>query len=234
MGNEFGLYKTYISRLKVGCLLFAISLIVSCKDDECKDIDYGAQYMSDITRSSFAYHGGETLIFGDSAGQELSFRVVPFNGIYPDWLNYEQDVKEGPCVGEIKIRCEIELFVANIRSDTLDYDIIYVHRVHSLVQGIAPIFYDIMTSDMSQGNESPVNWRISANHLLDPKGNEEYLADNPIEYNFTELITLNGKSFENVYFNILPDGSALYFNHELGFVGFKERSKSLWVLDRIE
>jgi hypothetical protein len=234
LGNELVVYITHIFSLKFGCLLFALSLITSCKEGECEDVDYGRQYMSDTTRSSFAYQGGETLIFIDSTGQELSFRVVPFIGIYPDWLNYEQGVTEGPCVGERKIKCEIELFVANIRSDTLDYDIVYVHRVHSLVQGIAPIFYDIMTSDMSQGNESPVNWRISTKHLLDPKGNEEYLADNPIEYDFTELITLNGKTFENVYFNLLPDGSALYFNHELGFVGFKERSKSLWVLDRIE
>lgn len=87
---------------------------------------------------------------------------------------------------------------------------------------------------MFQGAESPVNWHISTEHLLDPRGNEAYLINIPISYSYEEHITLNGKPFEEVYFNTLSDGSALYFNHALGFVGFKDGNKSLWVLDRIE
>lgn len=206
----------------------------SCKDNECIGIDYGRQHMSDSTKTAFAYEGGETIIFSDSIGNELSFGIIPGNGIYPTWTSYEQVVPEGPCAGVSKIKSELEWLVVNFSSDTLDYKIIYVHRVHSLVHGNAPIFYDIMTSDIYQVNESPVNWHISVNRLLDPKGNEAYFINNPISYEFTQHIELNGKSFAKVYYNSLPDGSALYFNHELGFVGFKESNKPLWVLDRIE
>ena len=219
----------------VGSLLFALCLVFSCNyDSECKDIDYGRQYMSDSSRTSFAYKGGETLFFKDPIGQELAFLIIPPSVIYPTWLNLAQEPLEGTCAGEIKIRSELQSLVVNFNSDTLDYKIIYVHAVHSLVQEKAPIYYDIMTSDMFQGNQSPVNWHISINHLLDSKGNETYFADNPISYHYTEHIILNGRSFEKVYYNNLPDGSALYFNHELGFVGFKESNKPLWVLDRIE
>ena len=190
--------------------------------------------MSDSTRTSFAYKGGETLIFKDSMDQELAFHIIPVIGIFPTWLNYAQDVTEGTCVGEIKIRSELQSLVVNFVSDTLDYKIIYLHGVNSRILGTTPIYYDYMSSDIFQGVESPVNWHISTAHLLDPKGNEDYFAGIPISYEYTEFITLNSKSFDRVYFNTLPDGSALYFNHELGFVGFKEGNKSLWVLDRIE
>jgi hypothetical protein len=91
-----------------------------------------------------------------------------------------------------------------------------------------------MSLDMNQFAESHPNWHISTAYLLDTKGNDEYFADIPISYDYADLIMLNSRSFEKVYYNRLPDGSAIYFNHELGFIGFKERNKPLWVLDRIE
>lgn len=233
--REKNILKRYISKLNVGSLFIALCLIFSCKvDDECKDIDFGRQYMSESTKSSFAYTGGETLVFIDSTEKELSFNIIPIYGINPSWLSLAQDVLEGTCAGEVKIRCSLQQLAVNFNSDSLDYKIIYLHGVNSRIQGMAPIYYDYMSSDMIQGNQSPVNWHISTSHLLDPKGNEAYFADIPISYEYTELITLNGKTFEKVYFNKLPDGSAIYFNHELGFVGFKERNQPLWVLDRIE
>jgi hypothetical protein len=143
-------------------------------------------------------------------------------------------VKEGACIGETKIRSDLQALIVNIRSDSLDYRIIYEQRVHSVIEGTAPIYYDIMSFSMAEISPSSPNWAISIKHLLDPRGNEDYLANNPISHSFTELITLNGRTFEQVYFDTRPDGSALYFNHSMGFVGFKERNKSLWVLDRIE
>lgn len=227
--------KSHLFKWKAAYLLLAISLLFSCTgDDECKDIDYGRQYMLDSTKASFAYKGGETLIFKDSIGQELNFEIIHSGVIYPTWLNLAQDVTKGICAGEIKIRSSLQLLVVNFISDTMDYKIIYEHRVHSRIEGEMPIYYDIMSSDMSQGAESPVNWHISTKHVLDPRGNEDYFTNIPISYSFEEFISLNGKYFEKVYFNTLPDGSALYFNHAFGFVGFKEGTKSLWVLDRIE
>jgi hypothetical protein len=72
--NEYKVIEGLKSRLKVGFVILFLGLIFSCQhDDECHDIDYGRQYMSDSTRTSFAYTGGETLVFKDSTGQELTF-----------------------------------------------------------------------------------------------------------------------------------------------------------------
>ena len=235
MENEFTVLQKLKFVLNRVYLLFALCVVFSCKNEpECTDIDFGRQYMSESTKSSFAYAGGETLIFIDSNSKELSFSIIPIYEIKPSWLSLAQDVLEGTCAGEVKIRCSLQQLAVNFNSDSLDYKIIYLHGVNSRIQGMAPICSDYMSSDMIQGNQSSANWHISTSHLLDPKGNEAYFADIPISYEYTELITLNGKTFEKVYFNKLSDGSAIYFNHELGFVGFKERNQPLWVLDRIE
>ena len=181
MKNKLNVSKSHLSKLKVGCLLLILSLLFSCTgDDECKDIDYGRQYMLDSTKTSFAYKGGETLIFKDSIGQELTFQIIHSGVIHPVWLNLAQDVTEGICAGEIKIRSSLQSLVVNFISDTMDYKIIYEHRVHSRIEGTTPIYYDIMSSDMFQGAESPANWHISTKHVLDPRGNEAYFINIPI------------------------------------------------------
>jgi hypothetical protein len=96
-----------------------------------------------------------------------------------------------------------------------------------------PIFYESMwTSITGKGYPSP--WYVSFSHITNYRGNEVYLQNEPQSYWFEEHMTLQGKVFDNVYYTEGLTGGFLYFNHEFGYVAFKESGKPSWVLDRIE
>lgn len=210
-------------------------LCFSCRDvNECTDVDFGPQYISDSTYSLFAYKGGESLIFKDSLNHELVFQMTPIPKVYPTWTSIAQDVNEGSGIGKMQIKSDLQALSTNFESDSLTYQINYAHHVNSMIEGANPIFYDFMVAFMYDDSELPTKWSIYTGHLLDSKGNDVYLANKPVNHEYAVQLTLNNKSFEKVYFNTEPDGSALYFNHSLGFIGFREANKPLWVLDRIE
>ncbi len=219
----------------IGCLILAIFSIFSCSpNNECNDIDYGRQYLLDEPISPYPYKGKEKLIFKNPLGHELTFNMLPHFNVSHDWLEYAQPLEDGPCVGESKILSELEYYLVNLNSDSLDYKMICHYYVIPLLVGDKPIYSDIILSSIIQGSNSPVDWSITLSHRVNTRGNDAYFSTNPPEYIFEEHRTLGTTEFENVYSLLKSDGSELHFNHTLGFIAFKERNKPMWILDRIE
>jgi hypothetical protein len=200
------------------------------------DIDTGDHPLLDSSVSSFSYTGDEILFFRDSAGHELQFivRTLFLDTLFSTWAETTQMVKEGECTDEMIVTSNLEILGVTILSQPLHYYINYNHIVGCILNGTAPIYYDEMISGISTNTVLPGSWSISIRYLLDSRGNEAFLDSIPFTGEYADQVVLNAKSFQNVYFNLDPDGSAVYFNHEKGFIGFRERKEVLWVLDRIE
>jgi len=214
---------SYKSTFLIVCVI--AGLCGACNPD-CKDIDYGDQYLIDTPGFLFPYESGDTLYFQDGSGHELIFTMNPFLGMEKTWFEFSQDVEDGACKGESKINSRLQQVVTNLRSDSLDYLIICHHYVHSIIDGTKPLFIDIIYASIGGG--------IATDHRTNDRGNEAYFIDSTPSYTFEEHLALGTKEFEKVYSNTYPNGSQIYFNHEFGIVGFKRGSKPLWVLDRIE
>lgn len=215
--------------------MFFICFLDSCKkDNACVDLDYGGQALSDSSRLLYVYKGGETLFFIDSEGHELVLHVKPDYGVYSTWASYEKVVNEGPCGGESNIKYSGQVKAVNIVSDTLNYIILYEHWVNWNIQGAKPIFFDVMRAELFKIEEYPSSLFVNIAVLLDTKGNEAFFDTIPKWYEYSEFIVLNNKPLNKVFYRILSDGSALYFNFELGLVAFREANNPLWVLDRIK
>ena len=235
--SEFDNFSKLVHVVLHGLFLLIICSYCACRNDnECVDVDYGRQYLSEASYASFAYNGGETLFFKDSNGNEMKFRLIPEIPVYPHYRIYEQEVIEGSCAGKMKVKTEGQSLGVNIICDSLDYSIFYFHSVSSILQGTSPIYFDVMYADafkfIASGN--PNNYYVPLTALLDLRGNDALLDTIKERHEYTESITLNGKAFDKVYYNILPNGSAIYFSYAMGFVAFKDGNNPLWVLDRIE
>jgi len=231
----FSTFKKLRILSKSGLFLLLVCLLYSCRNDnECVDVDYGSQHLSDSSRLSYAYKGGETLIFLNSSGQELALNVKPDYGIQFGWRKYEKVVSEGPCAGESTIKSAGQVMAVNIESDSLNYFFLYEHWVNTILIGTNPIYFDVMRVELFKNWGMPSDIFVNIAGLIDPKGNEAYFDTIPNYYDYTENISLNDKSFENVYSRTTSDSSTLYFNYDFGLVGFKDKGNPMWVLDRIE
>lgn len=212
----------------------AVGLTWSCNpDSECKDIDYGTQFLLDSIVSPFPYEYGDTLFFKEASGQELRMKMTqPLHKDLVYWFDISQDVEEGVCAGELKINTRIENKIVNFSADSLDYYVISHYFVNSKIVDNKPIYYDVINASIS--NKSNTSWRIGTGHKTDYRGNDVHFMDTTFSYTFEEHKILGTKEFYNVYSNTDPDGSEIHFNHEFGVVAFRERNNPLWVLDRIE
>ena len=227
---EYSFIATYFILCVIVCLCDACN-----PDSDCKDINYGDQYLIDTPGFPFPYASIDTLYFKDDAGHELKFRkrhLLP-GGNTSSWQEHSQGVLDGPCVGESVIKSRQELMSAQFNADSTFYMISCQHFVKSIIDGTKPIFYDDLYAGVTLF-ENPVIYNISTSHRTNDRGNEAYFVDSTPSYIFDEHKILGTKEFNNVYSNTDPDGSEIYFNHEFGIVAFQDRGKGLWVLDKIE
>src|SRR5687768_478766 len=224
--------------------LFQLPLVVclstllafsSCTDTiECMDINTGDHPLLDSSVSSFAYAGDETLFFRDSAGNELQFviRTTFIDTLFATWTETTLFVEEGECAEEMTVTSNLGILHVQILSQPLIYYINYNHVVSSILNETEPVYYDEIRFSISTTTVLPDSWGISIRFLLDARGNEAFLNSIPFTGEYADQLALDGKSFNNVYFNQDPDGSAVYYNQDQGLIGFRERQDVLWVLDR--
>jgi len=208
--------------------------VQSCQpENECKDIDFGTQYLTPQPVSLFPYRSGEKLIFKDTADHELLFHLYPHQKLVSDFAPYDEPLIEGECAGKAvgKFFCQYQH--AKFLSDSLRYSLNCGYAVSWKWIEDKPIFYDYIYFRIEQSS-SVGNFSIVISHRTDDRGNEDYLKYYPDHKNFSEHIQFNQKDFEKVFSRIDNAGDEIHYNHALGLIAFKPKDQPLWVLDRIE
>ena len=224
--------KSIIYFLLINSLLF----IQSCVDTSCPpDKKIGDIKLSDTSLMFFPYDNNDlTLVFKDSAGNEISFKSK----------------------GDIKIE-ELKLAVKDICSE-LKYDgrtsFEYIEGQYkstlfftnpekfsftiSLFTEILDrdkrLFYDKLVINLSS-----TGYIGRGEIITDYRGNDSFKDKVKIDYPMKAMdsVVLNNKVYRNIYATELFDGEQLnrqvYFSKEKGLVGFKLDS-TIYNLDRIE
>jgi hypothetical protein len=117
------------------------------------------------------------------------------------------------------------------RNDSLGNSLSIQHAVSLNLNEDQPVFFDELFGNYYR---SGATFFIGANFhfVTDDKGND--ISPFYERYEYADTITLRSQTFSNVYYNSGSNNTAVYFNLEIGFVGFREEGGALWILDRIE
>jgi hypothetical protein len=201
--------------------------------NECKDIDYGATSFQPTTQSPWPYKNWEVLVFKDSLDHELKFIMDYLPSSTKGFGRFHDPMRTGDCAGEAEITGHLEAMSANFRTWSLPYKLECYYYVDHKIIDDKPIFYESMITKIYYDDDSTY-WQLNFSHITNYRGNEPYLQNIPQFYVYEDHTTLNGKEFNQVYHTEDTLGGSLYFNHELGFIAFKQNGKPLWVLDRFE
>jgi len=219
-----------IFTLTISIFLF----LFSCKyDTACTDTYYEPIYLITEPINPFPYHPGDRLVFKDSTGNELIFTMFPPQFI-GNWSEGSTPVESGPCKGYADIYYSLNFRGAFFKADSLDYIIYCEHQVRFEQDNGKPRFFDTVWALMQTQSNSPSIWSIYVGHIVNDRGNEDFVSTLPTTHDFQETFMLNAKEFNSVYSKTHIDGSEIYYNDAFGVIGFQEKAKKLWVLDRIE
>lgn len=208
---------------------------LGCKDEStesCMDVSFGQVQVDPGDKIHLPYQGNETLVFKDSLGQELSFDAqLSFN---PYFLDAIDSITEGPCAGKAVAYGKLEHTSFSFKNDSLGSRLTLSHYVYYELDEDQPIFYDILSCSYFKPGQTFPYFLPSIYTVTDERGNDlsQYFIYE--HYQFVDEINLLSKTFSDVYIGSGMEQSAVYFNLEFGFVGFKEEAGTLWVLDRIE
>jgi hypothetical protein len=236
--------------LKLFFLLFLVITFSSCDKQELEevvedcpdDIDFGTINLMPISISFIPDIASKTVYYKDSLGNEQYFVASELDIDFTPRPIFSACLKRtGTSIVDftnwIMTPENHKITLINpIDSSYLEY-ISFVNSIYfdtSIIDINAPdttgFFYDsISFRAYSQSNNS----FIGANFVSSERGND---VDGVVAMIGLELIpkmTILGKSFQNVYRTIVY-GNNFLFNKEDGIVGFLDKDRTYWVLDRIE
>jgi hypothetical protein len=193
------------------------------------DVSFGQVKVDPDNKFPLPYHGNETLVFMDSLGQEM--KLTSHLVFSPYYLDVIDTVREGPCAGEMVVYGKLEHKSYFFRNDSLGTSLSLQHSVSLDLDEDQPILFDELYASYYR---SGATFFIGANFhfVTDDRGKE--VSPFYERYEYTEVITLRSQTFSHVYYSNGSENTAVYFNQELGFIGFREEGGTLWILDRIE
>jgi hypothetical protein len=221
--------------MKYYFFLLCLTAFQSCQpENECKDIDYGTQYLKAEQISLFPYRASERLIFKDSVGHELLFYLFPEARIISGFSPVQKPITMGDCAGEAYGKWFDQYVSGRFMSDTLHYSLECGYNVNFKWIEDKPIYFDLIYFRIENISNETSNFSIVISHRTDDRGNEDILKYFPDPIIFNEHKEFHQKDFEKVYSRYDDSGGEIHYNYTLGLIAFKAKDQPLWVLDRIE
>ena len=223
-----------MNRIFTGIILI-LFLGMGCKDknaESCMDKSFGQVKVDPENKYPLPYEGHETLVFKDSLGRELKLASTYF--FSPFYLDAIDTIQNGPCAHQAVVYGKLEYITFTFHNDSLGYNLSLQHSVSMRLDEDQPLFYDQLFGDFYKSGSSNPIFFVTFSVITDDRGNDLSPLFIYERYTYAEELTLLSKTFTKVYYRLGTNNTAVYFNQESGFIGFREEGGSLWVLDRIE
>ena len=214
------------------CICLILLIGFGCKDknsESCMDVSFGQVNVDPENKFPIPYHGNQTLVFLDSLGQELKLTSLSF--FSPYYFDAIDTIREGACAGEAVVYGKLETQIFTFRNDSLGHSLSVQHSVNLNLDEDQPVLFDLLLGNYYKSG-SMLFYGANFHFVTDDRGND--VSSFFDRYEYVDEITLRSKTFSHVYYGFGVNNTAVYFNLEVGFVGFREEGGALWVLDRIE
>ena len=221
-------------------LLTGILTINSCsKDDDgnliednpCKDEIIGEYYLLENSKNSVPYNEDLRLYFKDATGNQVNFEVTKSATDYPQYI-YALDTQCEYDSSQKKYYITTgEAYFYDIKEPLESLGVSFDLFLGNGFFGINDIkIFDQLKFSMDYSNENNcsednISILINSNQLTD-----ERVALYP-KSTFINEVTLLNKTFEDVY---VGSDEKIYYNYEVGLIGFKDQADNLWVFDKVE
>ncbi len=218
-----------MNRIALICsLLIGMILFSSCPGSVCPpDKKTGAITLSAETRSKIPYQGTERLTFSSQKGQQMNLQSSNGQEDTMDRLCYQTICTEPQFDG--KSTCEYyegeaNRFIFTDSNNSFLLDLLFHLEVY---KSGAPNFYEAMQLSISSEFNSANGRRILGQRFTGDFQEQEINLQNKLEYRTS--VTLNGKSFSDVYY-FESTNSSIYYTDNQGLIGFKF-NQDTWVLN---
>jgi hypothetical protein len=207
-------------------LMIAKSCVTGCPPDR----EIGEVNLTSVSQSFFPFEGSPTIVFKDTAGNELEFR------------SNEGVLTEDSQIAVYKICTEVKFdgqsTYEHFRGQT-KYIVFFssnpnfAYNLGIFTENLRPeeeTFYDKLIVDINGTGTIGRGEIITDVQFSGAYQDNEFGIDSPME--FLAEVTLNGVSYQNVYQSEDFDGRQIYYTKEQGVVGFKDGT-TVYNLDRI-